>query len=169
MIIFQFTASYEADHRLTKALMIFWTFNSQPHTRLTVCIGCRYGFCYLSIHSLIRGWPLAFPISASCRSLSIHSLIRGWPTMASTISFKNFLSIHSLIRGWPLIIRERNFMKIFQFTASYEADLCSCSSCFWVGNFQFTASYEADPVREYIKTGSFDLSIHSLIRGWPWA
>ena len=54
---------------------------------------------------------------------------------------------------------------IFQFTASYEADLVVQVSFSVFMIFQFTASYEAD---QYPVTGMaepVDLSIHSLIRG----
>ena len=98
-------------------------FNSQPHTRLTRNPYRLYMVFGLSIHSLIRGWPR---------------------TRKSQYTHKN-LSIHSLIRGWPFKIRWRIRIKIFQFTASYEADLY-CPPCEKV--------YD-------------DLSIHSLIRGWP--
>ena len=39
-------------------------------------------------------------------------------------------------------------IKVFQFTASYEADLCADRSGLLRTIFQFTASYEADPVSD---------------------
>ena len=120
--VFQFTASYEADLVLVRKMEKRGSFNSQPHTRLTQIN--RFGglVVRLSIHSLIRGWPLfAFPILRKL-ILSIHSLIRGWPRLEcfliTVTSFNSqphtrltkfnipskshlHLSIHSLIRGWP--------------------------------------------------------------------
>ena len=55
----------------------------------------------------------------------------------------------------------------FQFTASYEADQEEADITLLKKDFQFTASYEADQVQQAISLVWTDLSIHSLIRGWP--
>ena len=56
-------------------------------------------------------------------------------------------------------------MSVFQFTASYEADLLIVMDVLILFIFQFTASYEAD-LWEYNNNGQIvSLSIHSLIRG----
>ena len=55
---FQFTASYEADQRKQPELRSERSFNSQPHTRLTSYFTSTLITQLLSIHSLIRGWPL---------------------------------------------------------------------------------------------------------------
>ena len=85
-------------------------FNSQPHTRLTgyrLGVDCRIAFQfargYLSIHSLIRGWPKFRSFTLIQSSLSIHSLIRGWPCFWHCFPLVVSLSIHSLIRGWPIV------------------------------------------------------------------
>ena len=54
-LTFQFTASYEADPIVLLLLLIFRTFNSQPHTRLTEHFLASGQVVSLSIHSLIRG------------------------------------------------------------------------------------------------------------------
>ena len=55
LLIFQFTASYEANPAPPRSRNALQSFNSQPHTRLTVQWKSRKKFKVLSIHSLIRG------------------------------------------------------------------------------------------------------------------
>ena len=126
--IFQFTASYEADRLVDRFCCTIYSFNSQPHTRLTGRYSNTDGHRNLSIHSLIRGWPIDQISSGGMYYLSIHSLIRGWPT--GTFGHVN--------------------IEFFQFTASYEADPLLIASLSFLLIFQFTASYEADHIRNLL-------------------
>ena len=121
------------------------SFNSQPHTRLTISFHAFTKIFFdLSIHSLIRGWPrfcIPVPYTLPFQFTASYE--------ADQYGFLIFLlsevlSIHSLIRGWPFSLCHWLDGLSFQFTASYEADLVEISNWFLQFVFQFTASYEAD-------------------------
>ena len=145
------------------------SFNSQPHVRLTTAdmssavYGAYFQFTAsceadlflifteivnmkLSIHSLMRGWPLCNSLSYFWWRLSIHSLMRGWPIKGNLTNVISILSIHSLMRGWPTPPFTKEVAGVFQFTASCEADLSYNDGEAYVSAFQFTASCEADPM-----------------------
>ena len=100
--VFQFTASYEAD---------------------PTSISEYYSYRYLSIHSLIRGWPWNEVWRWRCTYLSIHSLIRGWPWnhICNAGKFTSFNS-QPHTRLTPYLYHQYLHYELFQFTASYEAD-----------------------------------------------
>ena len=206
LLIFQFTASYEADRHLTRKRMLISSFNSQPHMRLTTTwpnyvLSWRSFNSqphmrltasdifnrqkdYLSIHSLIWGWPLPiFTENANMRlsihsliwgwpqdchewmhyaDLSIHSLIWGWPDKMEIHDLYQALSIHSLIWGWPAVIfriPNDNFLSIHSLIWGWPAIYIDTDS---IKTFQFTASYEADPLlaRRFMTIKTFNSQPH---------
>ena len=122
----------------------------------------------LSIHSLIRGWPNIRKQGTAPERLSIHSLIRGWPTAPFAIDTPIYLSIHSLIRGWPMLsLTDGRKVSSFNSQPHTRLTIWKTTRLFHLQIFQFTASYEADHKDFFSTVNAQDLSIHSLIRGWP--
>ena len=142
---FQFTASYEADPQSHFLQHFSHSFNSQPHTRLTAVVNPWTLLLDLSIHSLIRGWP-AFCVSYSPKTYSFNSQPHTRLTIVSHTDIYNVSSFNSQphTRLTMLISMLATIRIVFQFTASYEADLAPDAPCMKHGSFQFTASYEAD-------------------------
>ena len=128
-----------------KYFCVTYPFNSQPHTRLTDGNVIEKFDSVLSIHSLIRGWPVFPALFHLHPNLSIHSLIRGWPSDMSHILNIRKLSIHSLIRGWPELVALL-VLVLVPFNSQPHTRLTDPAS----GTVNCT-----------------NLSIHSLIRGWP--
>ena len=121
--IFQFTASYEADPQSVSSVYGVWkTFNSQPHTRLTFR-RTRYLFRLISFNSQPH-------TRLTTRDRNIGSNISSFNSQPHT-------------RLTVRVIMTISVRVVFQFTASYEADLFSDTE---------------HGARGY-------LSIHSLIRG----
>ena len=144
-MIFQFTASYEAD-RTWDSIQFFLSssFNSQPHTRLT-----QFMFMFCKVNKSFNSQPhtrLTYSNSNYCSN--------------------KCLSIHSLIRGWPVYqVRNGKQELFFQFTASYEADRDVMAAYRVREHFQFTASYEADPSGNILpkSTISFNSQPHTRL------
>ena len=143
--VLQFTASYEADRLSFRCWLSYYSFNSQPHTRLTTAapnnVPLKRPF-NSQPHTRLTTCPSK---KAKILNLSIHSLIRGWPCLHHRLSdtAKPFNS-QPHTRLTTLAHIQSALLLIFQFTASYEADLIEKDGKNYVITFQFTASYEAD-------------------------
>ena len=149
--VLQFTASYEADRLSFRCWLSYYSFNSQPHTRLTTAAP--------------NNVPLKRPFNSQP-----HTRLTTCPSKKAKILN---LSIHSLIRGWPRELDQNLIHQAFQFTASYGADqffqsyfllflypfnsqphtrltLHRRNNIVLFAIFQFTASYEADHFTLYV-------------------
>ena len=143
------------------------TFNSQPHTRLTFWAEIPRVIFHLSIHSLIRGWPISRRVTHPHWHLSIHSLIRGWPFPISASCKSWSLSIHSLIRGWPLFGVFLQVMN-YPFNSQPHTRLTVWRSVSFIIWIPFNSQPHTRLTRNILISRLINgLSIHSLIRGWP--
>ena len=165
------------------------TFNSQPHTRLTL-LKLHCYLLFLSFNSqphtrLTSSRPLPFLHGLSFNSQPHTRLTSAFRYCRKTHKYFQFtasyeadpsthtisptclgLSIHSLIRGWPRHTRTPFYSVFFQFTASYEADLFSAFLSLPCNSFN-SQPHTRLTSEDKKKAMRYCLSIHSLIRGWP--
>ena len=122
---FQFTASYEANQWMEFPYLKPGFFQFTASYEADLFFPWMHSFCiFLSIHSLIRGWP--------CRR--IFGINRS--VFQFTASYEADQPLTQFLIWWT----------VFQFTASYEADPGISVYPAYLTTFQFTASYEADRV-----------------------
>ena len=145
--VLQFTASYEADRLSFRCWLSYYSFNSQPHTRLTTAAP--------------NNVPLKRPFNSQP-----HTRLTTCPSKKAKILN---LSIHSLIRGWPCL-HHRLSDTAKPFNSQPHTRLTrSCSD-----RRNVSGTFNSQPhtgLTNFFKVTfyfSCILSIHSLIRGWPY-
>ena len=144
-VVFQFTASYEADLLLEVLHLEYYSFNSQPHTRLTNKRSTK--IYHQKVFQFTASYEADHLIYHFCHKYNLFQFTASYEAdLFLHNSCTNFLSFNSQphTRLTNTVIVENKAFKAFQFTASYEADRNIHRLYIRHRIFQFTASYEAD-------------------------